>query len=154
MKELPRGTWKLFHWKWYFFSYGSECLIQSWCQGKRSYLTDFVLPRKLSNNCIVLNGRGIWSRTVASEASPTTVWLQWFSILRALPSESNTTMREKLGYRRLQNWLPPSREKPPGVGTADFKSVMRGAFRSLSGRCSCWGVPSTGTRPCGENFKS
>ena len=104
--------------------------------------------------CIVLNGRGIRSRTVASEASPTTVWLQWFSILRALPSESNTTMREKLGSRRLQNWLPPSREKSPGVGTADFKSVMRGAFRSLSGRCSCWGVPSTGTRPCGENFKS
>ena len=35
---------------WYFLSYGSECLIQSWYQGKKSYLTDFILPRKLSNN--------------------------------------------------------------------------------------------------------
>ena len=71
--------------------------------------------------------------TVASEASPTTVRRQWFSILRALPLESNTTMREKLGSQRLLNWLPPSREKPPGAGTADFESVVRGAFRSLFG---------------------
>ena len=71
--------------------------------------------------------------TVASMASPTTVRRQWFSILRALPLESNTTMREKLGSQRLLNWLPPSREKPPGAGTADFESVVRGAFRSLSG---------------------
>ena len=70
--------------------------------------------------------------TVASEASPTTVRRQWFSILRALPLESNTTMREKLGSQRLLNWLPPLRGKPPGAGTADFESVVRGAFRSLS----------------------
>ena len=27
-----------------------ESLIQSWCYGKRSYLTYFVLPRKFSND--------------------------------------------------------------------------------------------------------
>ena len=79
--------------------------------------------------------------TVASEASPTTVRRQWFSILRALPLESNTTMREKLGSQRLLNWLPPSREKPPGAGTADFESVVRGAFRSLSGSAVAGGLP-------------
>ena len=81
--------------------------------------------REASRNCstatanrIVLNGGEMRSHTgtVASEVSPTTVRLQWFSILRALPLESNTTMREKLGSQRLLNWLPPSREKPPGAG--------------------------------------
>ena len=81
--------------------------------------------REASRNCstaaatrIVLNSGEMRSHTgtVASEVSPTTVRLQWFSILRALPLESNTTMREKLGSQRLLNWLPPSREKPPGAG--------------------------------------
>ena len=27
-----------------------QCFIQSWCWWKRSYLTDFVFPRKLSND--------------------------------------------------------------------------------------------------------
>ena len=34
----------------YFLPYRLDCLIQSWCQGKMSYFTDFVLPRKFSND--------------------------------------------------------------------------------------------------------
>ena len=33
-----------------FMSNRLECLIQSWCNGKTSYLTYFVLPRKFSND--------------------------------------------------------------------------------------------------------
>ena len=34
----------------YFLSYRLDCVMLSWCYGKRSYLTYFVLPWKFSND--------------------------------------------------------------------------------------------------------